>query len=64
VAGIRQILFLQGGGTGAHDAWDDKLSDSLRCELGDGYEVRYARMPDDDPSYARWSATIGREGRP
>ena len=58
----RQILFIQGGGVGAHDEWDDKLVESLRRELGDGYEVRYPRMPDeDDPSYARWSAAIRRE---
>ncbi|MFG1658399.1 alpha/beta fold hydrolase [Micromonospora chersina] len=62
MAGTRQILFIQGGGAGAHDEWDDKLCDSLRRELGDGYEVRYPRMPDeDDPSYARWSAAIRRE---
>ncbi|MFG3604709.1 alpha/beta fold hydrolase [Micromonospora chersina] len=62
MAGTRQILFIQGGGAGTHDEWDDKLCDSLRQELGDGYEVRYPRMPDeDDPSYARWSAAIRRE---
>jgi pimeloyl-ACP methyl ester carboxylesterase len=62
MAGARQILFIQGGGAGVHDEWDDKLFDSLRRELGDGYEVRYPRMPDeDDPSYASWSAAIRRE---
>ena len=62
MAGTRQILFIQGGGAGAHDEWDDKLFDSLRRHLGDGYEVRYPRMPDEhDPSYARWSAAIRRE---
>lgn len=62
MAGTRQILFIQGGGAGAHDEWDDKLCDSLRRELGDGYEVRYPRMPDEDsPSYATWSAAIRRE---
>ncbi|NES16010.1 MULTISPECIES: alpha/beta fold hydrolase [Micromonospora] len=62
MAGTRQILFIQGGGAGVHDEWDHKLVDSLRRELGDGYEVRYPRMPDeDDPSYARWSAAIRRE---
>lgn len=45
MAGTRQILFIQGGGAGAHDEWDDKLFDSLKRELGDGYEVRYPRMP-------------------
>jgi pimeloyl-ACP methyl ester carboxylesterase len=58
----RQILFIQGGGAGAHDQWDDKLVESLRRELDGGYEVRYPRMPDEgDPSYARWSAAIRRE---
>ncbi|MCP3785493.1 alpha/beta hydrolase [Micromonospora sp. A3M-1-15] len=62
MAGTRQILFIQGGGAGVHDEWDDKLCDSLRRELGNGYEVRYPHMPDeDDPSYARWSAAIRRE---
>jgi pimeloyl-ACP methyl ester carboxylesterase len=58
----RQILFVQGGGAGAHDEWDDKLVKSLRRELGDGYEVRYPRMPDEgDPGCARWSTAIRRE---
>jgi hypothetical protein len=58
----RQILFIQGGGAGAHDVWDDKLVESLRRELGAGHEVRYPRMPDEgDPTYARWSAAIRRE---
>lgn len=58
----RQILFIQGGGAGAHDEWDDKLAESLRRELGNEYEVRYPRMPDEgDPSYARWSTAILRE---
>src|SRR5690348_15809184 len=58
----RKVLFVQGGGAGAHDEWDDKLVQSLRRELGDGYEVRYPRMPDEgDPNYARWSTAIRRE---
>ena len=58
----RQILFVQGGGKGVHDEWDDKLCDDLRRKLGHGHEVRYPRMPDeDDPSYAPWSAAIRRE---
>lgn len=62
MAETRQVMFIQGGGAGTYDEWDDKLVDSLRRELGDGYEVRYPRMPDeDDPSLARWSAAIGRE---
>jgi hypothetical protein len=62
MTGARQILFIQGGGAGAHDEWDDKLVESLRRELGDGHEVRYPGMPDEgDPSYARWSTAIRRE---
>jgi hypothetical protein len=62
MAGTRQVLFIQGGGAGAHDEWDDKLVDGLRRELGTGYEVRYPRMPDEaDPTYATWSAAIRRE---
>ncbi len=62
MAGTRQVLLIQGGGAGVHDGWDNKLFDSLRRELGAGYELRYPRMPDEeDPSYARWSAAIRRE---
>jgi hypothetical protein len=62
MTGTRQVLFIQGGGAGAHDEWDDKLVESLRRELGVGYEVRYPHMPDEgDPSYARWSGAIRRE---
>jgi hypothetical protein len=48
------VLFIQGGGAGAHDDWDAKLVSSLMGKLGDGYEIRYPRMPrEDDPSYER-----------
>jgi pimeloyl-ACP methyl ester carboxylesterase len=58
----RQVLFIQGGGAGAHDEWDGKLAESLGRELGEGYEVRYPRMPDEgDPHYAQWSTAIRRE---
>ncbi len=62
---MRQILFIQGGGGhDVHDNWDDKLVDSLRRELGDGYEVRYPRMPgEDDPNYARWDRRSARRSR-
>lgn len=61
-ADARQVLFVQGGGAGTHDEWDDALVDSLRAGLGAGYEVRYPRMPqEDDPSYPRWSEAIWRE---
>ncbi|MEU1590677.1 alpha/beta fold hydrolase [Micromonospora sp. NPDC005710] len=59
---VPQILMIQGAGAGVHDEWDDKLVDSLSRELGDAYEVRYPRMPDeDDPSYATWGAAVRRE---
>ncbi len=61
MSATRQVLFIQGGGAGAHDEWDDKLVGSLRRELGD-CEVRYPRMPaEDDPSYATWGEAIRRE---
>jgi hypothetical protein len=45
-----------------HDDWDAPLVDDLRRQLGNGYEVRYPRMPsEDDPSYATWSAAIRRQ---
>jgi predicted alpha/beta hydrolase family esterase len=57
--GTGQILFIQGGGADTHDAWDDKLVDSLRRKLGDAREVRYPRMPnEDDPSSATWGPAI------
>lgn len=62
MAETRQILFIQGGGAGVHDEWDNRLVDSLRRELGNGYDVRYPRMPDeDDPRYDTWCAAIRRE---
>jgi predicted alpha/beta hydrolase family esterase len=58
----RQVLFIQGGGERTHDAWDHRLVASLRSELGDGFEVRYPRMPDeDDPGVARWLPAIRAE---
>lgn len=49
----RRILFIQGGGEGTHDEWDDKLVDSLRRELGDGWDILYPRMPGEDDPAAR-----------
>lgn len=62
MAGTRQILFIQGGGAGAHDEWDDKLVDSLRRHLVREADIRYPRMPDeDDPSRDTWASAIRRE---
>lgn len=58
----RQVLFIQGGGEGTHDEWDDKLVDSLRAGLGPRFDVRYPRMPaEDDPSAATWVPAIRKE---
>ena len=58
----KQVLFIQGGGAGAHDEWDNKLVDSLRRNLGPGYDVRYPRMPNEaDPSYGTWKVALAEE---
>src|SRR5437879_13863963 len=57
-----QLLFVQGGGAGAHDDWDDKLVESLRRELGSNFEIRYPRMPNEgNPGYVAWKATLEKE---
>lgn len=57
-----QLLFVQGGGAGTHDEWDDKLVDSLRRELGPSFEIRYPRMPnEDDPTFASWKTALEKE---
>jgi predicted alpha/beta hydrolase family esterase len=62
MAGDHQVLFIQGAGAGTYEEWDDKLVASLRHELGDGYEVRYPRMPhEDDPSADSWGMAIREE---
>lgn len=60
---MRQVLFVQGGGGEyVHDAWDNKLVESLRHELGPGYDIRYPRMPnEDDPQFGPWSSALRRE---
>ena len=56
------VLFVQGGGAGTHDEWDDKLVESLTHELGPDFEIRYPRMPnEDDPAYAPWKAALEKE---
>jgi predicted alpha/beta hydrolase family esterase len=58
----RQLLFVQGGGAGVHDEWDDKLVDSLARELGGDYEIRYPHMPDEgEPRYTAWRSTLAKE---
>ena len=58
----KQILFIQGGGAGTHDDWDSKLVASLTRELGQGYDIRYPRMPHEaDPSFPAWKTALERE---
>jgi predicted alpha/beta hydrolase family esterase len=58
----RQVLFVQGGGKGVHDSWDNKLVASLKRALRPDYTVRYPRMPDeDDPKPSVWKKAIARE---
>jgi predicted alpha/beta hydrolase family esterase len=55
----KQILFIQGGGSGAHDEWDNKLVASLSRCLGPGHDIRYPRLPDEsDPTYAAWTRAL------
>jgi predicted alpha/beta hydrolase family esterase len=58
----RRILFVQGGGEGAHDKWDNKLVHSLSRHLGTGFEISYPHMPrEEDPNYAAWKTAIEKE---
>lgn len=55
----KQVLFVQGAGTGAHDEWDNKLVESLQAELGSDHEIIYPRMPNEgDPHYAEWKSAL------
>lgn len=55
------VLFIQGGGDGAHTE-DKLLADSLKRALGPDYDVRYPRMPDEsNPSVEVWGQKISSE---
>lgn len=55
----RHVLFVQGGGEGTHDEWDNRLVDNLRQHLGAGYEVHYPRMPhEEEPSLEAWKPAL------
>lgn len=57
----RQVLFVQGGGEGAHKA-DAELVANLREALGPDYEVRFPMMPNESsPSYAAWKSRLEQE---
>jgi predicted alpha/beta hydrolase family esterase len=57
-----QVLFVQGGGRGTHDAWDSRLVTSLKQELGRDYKVHYPRMPEEaNPDPVAWKQAIARE---
>lgn len=59
---MTQILFVQGAGKDVHKQWDSKLVESLRRELGPGYEVRYPLMPNEaDPQAAAWGVVLESE---
>jgi predicted alpha/beta hydrolase family esterase len=54
-----EILFIQGGGSGAYKE-DEKLVANLKNALGDAYEVHYPKMPhESDPDYQNWKTQIG-----
>lgn len=55
---IYRVVFLQGGGPGAHAA-DHLLAASLQRNLGASYTIGFPRMPhEDDPDYAVWKPQI------
>lgn len=61
-ASMRSVLFVQGGGDGVHDRWDNRLVESLRDSLGSGYRIRYPEMPNEaDPAYSAWSRALQAE---
>jgi pimeloyl-ACP methyl ester carboxylesterase len=59
---VRQALFVQGAGEDVDDAWDAKLVESLRRELGPQYEIHCPRMPNEgNPEYGSWRSALERE---
>jgi len=55
------VLFIQGGGKGAHAA-DAPLANSLKRALGPNYAVRFPRMPREaDPSLEAWKEKLSSE---
>jgi hypothetical protein len=60
----KQILFIQGAGEGTHDAWDNKLAESLRTQLGPDYDVRQVHQRGDAQHSHRnpWPAHVRSDG--
>lgn len=59
---VRPLLFIQGGGEGVHEQWDNKLVASLHKALGEGYAISYPQMPQEaEPNYRQWGKTIASE---
>jgi predicted alpha/beta hydrolase family esterase len=57
----KQVLFVHGGGEGAHEE-DKKLAANLRDVLGAAYDVQYPKMLNEDrPEYVAWKNQIARE---
>ena len=55
----KHVLFVHGAG--AYEE-DQRLAASLRSALGDGYEVRYLKMPNEDsPEYGAWKERVSEE---
>jgi predicted alpha/beta hydrolase family esterase len=62
VSAMNMILFVQGGGKNVHDQWDNKLVDNLGHKLGQDYDIRYPRMPNEaDPGYRAWKPVLQKE---
>ncbi len=57
----KRVLFVHGGGQGAYEE-DRKLAANLRDVLGDAYEVRCPKMPDEGrPEYEAWKDQISKK---
>jgi predicted alpha/beta hydrolase family esterase len=55
------VLFIQGGGAGAHDE-DAELAASLKRSLGRAYDVHFPHMPDEGaPAVGPWKRKISEE---
>jgi predicted alpha/beta hydrolase family esterase len=58
----KSVVFVQGGGEGTHDSWDNKLVASLSKGLGSEYTVRYPRMPrEENPDPTAWKKALDQE---